>query len=125
MLLLGDLDAGAQAISTMYDDGVSNNPVYMHVDKLDAHADESDIASDLLPSVACVARCRYDSQVAERGSWTLAARRHEIRAGLTGGPLDRVAQIAERKYCRPQARLFGLGFPRKVPVFPICAPAAL
>jgi len=28
------------------------------------------------------------------------------------GPLDRVAQIAERKYCRPQARPFRLGFPR-------------
>ena len=41
------------------------------------------------------------------------------------GPLDRVAQIAERKYCRPQARPFRLGFPRKVPVFPICPPAAL
>src|SRR2546423_4987518 len=40
-------------------------------------------------------------------------------------PLDRVAQIAERKYCRPQARPFRLGFPGKVPVFPICAPAAL
>src|SRR5262245_56695389 len=43
----------------------------------------------------------------------------------TAGPLDRVAQIAEHKYCRPQARPFGLGFPRKVPVFPICPPAAL
>jgi hypothetical protein len=41
------------------------------------------------------------------------------------GPLDRAAQIAERKYCRPQARPFRLGFPRKVPVFPICPPAAL
>jgi hypothetical protein len=39
--------------------------------------------------------------------------------------LDRVAQIAEHKYCRPQARPFRLGFPRKVPVFPICPPAAL
>src|SRR5262249_23768259 len=39
--------------------------------------------------------------------------------------LDRVAQIAERKYCRPQARPFRLGFPRKVPVFPICPPTAL
>jgi hypothetical protein len=35
----------------------------------------------------------------------------------TAGALDRVAQIAERKYCRPQARPFRLGFPRKVPVF--------
>ena len=43
----------------------------------------------------------------------------------TAGPLDRVAQIAERKYCRPQARPFGLGFPRKVPMFPICPSAAL
>src|SRR5262249_60308488 len=43
----------------------------------------------------------------------------------TAGPLDRVAQIAERNYCRPQARPFRLGFPRKVPVFPICSPAAL
>jgi hypothetical protein len=43
----------------------------------------------------------------------------------TTGALDRVAQIAERKYCRPQARPFRLGFPRKVPVFPICSPAAL
>src|SRR5262249_39599418 len=42
----------------------------------------------------------------------------------TGGPLDRVAQIADRKYCRPHARPFRLGFPRKVPVFPICPPAA-
>ena len=41
------------------------------------------------------------------------------------GPLDRVAQIADRKHCRPQARPFRLGFPRKVPVFPICPPAAL
>jgi hypothetical protein len=32
--------AGAQATSTMYDDGVSNNPACMHVDKLDAHADD-------------------------------------------------------------------------------------
>jgi hypothetical protein len=40
------------------------------------------------------------------------------------GALDRVAQIAEHKYCRPQARPFRLGFPRKVPVFPICPPAA-
>jgi hypothetical protein len=29
----------------------------------------------------------------------------------TTGALDRVAQIAERKYCRPQARPFRLGFP--------------
>jgi molybdate transport system substrate-binding protein len=36
-----------------------------------------------------------------------------------------LAQIAERKYCRPQARPFRLGFPRKVPMFPICPPAAL
>jgi hypothetical protein len=41
------------------------------------------------------------------------------------GPLDRVAQIADRKYCRSDARPFRLGFPRKVPVFPICPPAAL
>jgi hypothetical protein len=50
-------------------------------------------------------------------------------AGGDGGrrstALDRVAQIAERKYCRAQARPFRLGFPRKVPVFPICSPAAL
>ena len=39
--------------------------------------------------------------------------------------LDRVAQIAERKHCRPHARPFRLGFLRKVPVFPICPPAAL
>src|SRR5262249_22215085 len=43
----------------------------------------------------------------------------------TAGALDRVAQIAERKHCRPQARPFRLGFPRKVPVFPICPPAVL
>ena len=41
------------------------------------------------------------------------------------GALDRVAQIADRKYCRPHARPFRLGFPRKVPVFPICPPPAL
>jgi hypothetical protein len=35
------------------------------------------------------------------------------------------AQIAERKYCRPHARPFRLGFPRKVPVFPICSLATL
>jgi hypothetical protein len=40
MSLLADLDAGAQATSTMYDNGVSNNPACMHVDKLDAHADD-------------------------------------------------------------------------------------
>jgi hypothetical protein len=43
----------------------------------------------------------------------------------TAGALDRVAQIADHKYCRPHARPFRLGFPRKVPVFPICPPAAL
>ena len=41
------------------------------------------------------------------------------------GPLDRVAQMADRKYCRPHARPFRLGFPRKVSVFPICPPAAV
>jgi hypothetical protein len=41
------------------------------------------------------------------------------------GPLDRGAQVPDRKYCRPHARPFRLGFPRKVPVFPICPPAAL
>jgi len=40
MSLLADLDAGVQATSTMYDNGVSNNPACMHVDKLDAHADD-------------------------------------------------------------------------------------
>ena len=40
MSLLSDLDAGAQAASTIYDNGVSNNPACMHVDKLDAHADD-------------------------------------------------------------------------------------
>jgi hypothetical protein len=29
-------------------------------------------------------------------------------------PLDRAVQIAERKYCGPQARPFRLGFPRKM-----------
>jgi hypothetical protein len=43
----------------------------------------------------------------------------------TTGALDRVAQIAERKYCGPHTRPFRLGFARKVPVFPICPPAAL
>ena len=37
----------------------------------------------------------------------------------------RAAQTAERKYYRPKARPFRLGFPRKVPMFPICPPAAL
>jgi hypothetical protein len=37
----------------------------------------------------------------------------------------RNAQIAECKYCRPHARPFRLGFPRKVPMFPVCSPAAL
>src|SRR5215475_4716908 len=37
----------------------------------------------------------------------------------------RNAQIAECKYCRPHARPFRLGFTRKVPVFPVCSPAAL
>jgi hypothetical protein len=35
------------------------------------------------------------------------------------------AQIAEREYCRPHARPFRLGFPRKAPVFPVCSPTAL
>jgi hypothetical protein len=38
--------------------------------------------------------------------------------------LDRIAKIAQRKYCRAQARPFRLGFPREVPVFPIRPPAA-
>jgi hypothetical protein len=41
------------------------------------------------------------------------------------GALDRVAQVAERKYCRSEARSFRLGFSRKVLVFLICPPAAL
>jgi hypothetical protein len=39
------------------------------------------------------------------------------------GGLRSAAQLAERKYCRPQARP-RLGFPRKLPVFPTCRPAA-
>jgi hypothetical protein len=36
-----------------------------------------------------------------------------IDASLSGQiDLDRVAQIADRKYCRPHARPFRLGFPR-------------
>jgi hypothetical protein len=66
--------------------------------------------------------CHCDRcQSARRDRWSGVLR---INRG-TAGPLDRVAQIAERKYCRPQARPFRLGFPRKVPVFPICPPAAL
>jgi hypothetical protein len=41
------------------------------------------------------------------------------------GPLDRVAQIADRKYCRPHARPFRLRFARVVAVFPVCSPATL
>jgi hypothetical protein len=40
-------------------------------------------------------------------------------------PLDRVAQIADHKYCRPHARAFRLRFARVVTVFPVCPPAAL
>jgi hypothetical protein len=47
-----------------------------------------------------------------------------VRCG-SWGALYRVAQIAERKYCRPHARPFGLGFARVAAVFPICPPAAL
>src|SRR6516162_11487851 len=52
----------------------------------------------------------------------MALLRHALtrRAGLLSKP-----KRAERKYCRPQARPFRLGFPRKVPVFPICPPPAL
>jgi DDE superfamily endonuclease len=57
-------------------------------------------------------------------SWT-SNRSWLDRAGVPAWPLDRVAQIADRKYCRPHARPFRLGFPRKVPMFPICPPAAL
>jgi hypothetical protein len=48
-----------------------------------------------------------------------------FRSSRADVPLDRVAQMADRKYCRPHARPFRLGFPRKVPMFPICPPAAL
>ena len=41
------------------------------------------------------------------------------------GALDRVAQVAERKYCRSEARPFRPRFPRKVPVLPVCSPATL
>ena len=41
------------------------------------------------------------------------------------GPLDRVAQIADRKHCRPQARPFRLRFARVVAVLPVCSPATL
>jgi hypothetical protein len=80
----------------------------------------------------------YGGVPAERSAITAANLAIGIDASLSGeidgpvrstvgprGPLDRVAQIAERKYCRPQARPFRLGFPRKVPVFPICPLAAL
>jgi hypothetical protein len=43
----------------------------------------------------------------------------------TAGALDRVAQIAEHKHCRPQARPFRLRFARVVAVFPVCSPATL
>jgi len=49
---------------------------------------------------------------AQRRRWALALPFHD-------------AQIAEREYCRPHARPFRLGFPRKAPVFPVCSPAAL
>src|SRR5262249_23627952 len=74
-----------------------------------------------------VAYCAIGTKITNRGKGAQRKnRRTLVRPSLwTGGPLDRVAQIAERKYCRPQARPFRLGFPRKVPVFPICPPAAL
>jgi hypothetical protein len=40
-------------------------------------------------------------------------------------PLDRVAQMADRKYCRPHARPFRLRFARVVAVLPVCSPATL
>src|SRR5262249_56046090 len=42
-----------------------------------------------------------------------------------GGPLDGGARMAGGKEGLAQTRPFRLGFPRKVPVFPICPPAAL
>ena len=42
-----------------------------------------------------------------------------------GALMTQHAQIAERKYCRPHARPSRFGFPRKVPVFPVCSPATL
>jgi hypothetical protein len=57
---------------------------------------------------------------------TIAESGNDIAANRgTAGALDRVAQVAERKYCRSEARPFRPRFPRKVPVFPICSPAAL
>ena len=43
----------------------------------------------------------------------------------TAGPLDRVAQIADRKHCRPHARPFRLRFARVVAVLPPCPLAPL
>jgi DDE superfamily endonuclease len=57
-------------------------------------------------------------------SWT-SNRSWLDRAGVPAWPLDRVAQIADRKYCRPHARPFRLRFARVVAVFPVCSPAAL
>ena len=38
---------------------------------------------------------------------------------------EQMERLPDRKYCLPHAQPFRLGFPRKVPVFPICPPAAL
>jgi hypothetical protein len=43
----------------------------------------------------------------------------------TAGPLDRVAQIAERKYRRPHARPFRLRFARVIAVVSACHPPEL
>ncbi len=40
-------------------------------------------------------------------------------------PLDRVAQLAEHKYCHSQARPFRLRFAGVVAMLPICPPATL
>jgi hypothetical protein len=42
-----------------------------------------------------------------------------LTSGAEPGALDRVAQIAERKYCRPYARLGRLGLTRVVAVLPV------
>src|SRR5262245_23006362 len=50
---------------------------------------------------------------------------HPPRRRLPRWALNRVAQIAERKYCRSHARPFRLGLTRVVALLPVRPPAAL
>jgi hypothetical protein len=62
--------------------------------------------------VVALAQAFFDRKTGQEPAVSMFALSHSPTAAPRGPLEDRVAQIAERKYCRPHARPFRLGFPR-------------